>query len=763
MKKRIQILIIVILYALMFVPLSAQTPHTISGIVKDRASVPISGVNIRVEGQKWKASTGKEGKFTLEIPQNSTITFSSVGYEPVTIHSGEKKWIEITLKESQSLLPEITVTSTLKNSMKFVFAPSDLELIKDMLYLKTRYKIPSKRFQSDSRVIIQPILSNNSRGTQKNFSPIVYDGKNYDILLRRGNVCGDRAEKEYYSRFAQVIDPDSICNQTLTYADSCTVDDINDLYTTEVRIKISTFCQDEYRDTIRITNGIIYPMRFFNYNLSAMDLDNSYIPKQTPLNFNEKGEMCSVAQREFTQYFPKPGWVEHDADEIWASMLGVAVEAMNMIGAEAEDIAAIGITNQRETTIVWDKETGEPIHHAIVWQCRRTSEYCDSLKEKGLTDKFREKTGLVIDAYFSGTKVKWLLDNVPGARERAEKGELLFGTVETWLIWKLTKGAVHVTDYSNASRTMLFNINTLEWDDEILAELNIPKCMLPEPKPSSCVYGEADPSYLGGPIPIAGAAGDQQSALFGQTCFNAGEAKNTYGTGCFMLMNTGEKPIFSKNGLVTTIAWGLDGKVNYALEGSIFVAGAAIQWLRDELRIIDSAPDSEYMAKKVKDTNGCYVVPAFTGLGAPHWDQYARGTIVGITRGVNKYHIIRATLESLAYQVNDVLEAMKADSGIELAALKVDGGASANDFLMQTQSDIINAPVNRPQCVETTAMGAAYLAGLAVGYWASKEDVIKNWAIDKTFEPKIADEEREKRIKGWNKAVKYAYGWAKED
>ncbi len=416
--------------------------------------------------------------------------------------------------------------------------------------------------------------------------------------------------------------------------------------------------------------------------------------------FNEKGEMCSVAQREFTQYFPKPGWVEHDADEIWASMLGVAVEAMNMINAEAEDIAAIGITNQRETTIVWDKETGEPVHHAIVWQCRRTSEYCDSLKEKGLTDKFREKTGLVIDAYFSGTKVKWILDNVPGARERAERGELLFGTVETWLIWKLTKGAAHVTDYSNASRTMLFNINTLEWDDEILKELDIPKCMLPEPKPSSCIYGEADPSYLGGPIPIAGAAGDQQSALFGQTCFNAGEAKNTYGTGCFLLMNTGEKPVFSKNGLVTTIAWGLDGKVNYALEGSIFVAGAAIQWLRDELRIIDSAPDSEYMAKKVKDTNGCYVVPAFTGLGAPHWDQYARGTIVGITRGVNKYHIIRATLESLAYQVNDVLVAMKADSGIDLAALKVDGGASANDFLMQTQANIINAPVNRPQCVE---------------------------------------------------------------
>ena len=348
-------------------------------------------------------------------------------------------------------------------------------------------------------------------------------------------------------------------------------------------------------------------------------------------------------------------------------------------------------------------------------------------------------------------------------QERAEKGELLFGTVETWLIWKLTKGAVHVTDYSNASRTMLFNINTLQWDDEILAELNIPKCMLPEPKPSSCIYGEADPSYLGGPIPIAGAAGDQQSALFGQTCFNAGEAKNTYGTGCFLLMNTGEKPVFSKNGLVTTIAWGLDGKVNYALEGSIFVAGAAIQWLRDELRVIDSAPDSEYMAKKVKDTNGCYVVPAFTGLGAPHWDQYARGTIVGITRGVNKYHIIRATLESLAYQVNDVLVAMKADSGIDLTALKVDGGASANDFLMQTQANIIDAPVNRPQCVETTAMGAAYLAGLAVGYWSSKEDVIKNWAIDKTFEPQIDAAKREEMIKGWNKAVKYAYGWAKED
>ena len=479
--------------------------------------------------------------------------------------------------------------------------------------------------------------------------------------------------------------------------------------------------------------------------------------------FNEKGEMCSVAQKEFTQYFPKPGWVEHDANEIWSSQLGVAVEAMAKLGIGADDIAAIGITNQRETTVVWDKNTGEPVYHAIVWQCRRTSEYCDTLKDKGLTDKFREKTGLIIDAYFSGTKLKWILDNVEGVRERAEKGELLFGTVETWLIWKLTKGKSHVTDYSNASRTLLFNIKDLTWDKEILEELNIPECMLPEPKPSSCVYGYSDASFFGKEIPIAGAAGDQQAALFGQTCFNPGEAKNTYGTGCFMLMNTGETPVYSQNGLVTTIAWGLDGKVNYALEGSIFVAGASIQWLRDELRIIDSAPDSEYMAKKVKDTNGCYVVPAFTGLGAPHWDQYARGTIVGLTRGVNKYHIIRATLESIGYQVNDVLHAMKADSGIDLAALKVDGGASANDFLMQFQSDIINAPVKRPSCVETTAMGAAYLAGLAVGYWNSKEDVIKNWAVDKIFSPIMGEDERERKIKGWNKAVKYSLGWAKDE
>jgi len=479
--------------------------------------------------------------------------------------------------------------------------------------------------------------------------------------------------------------------------------------------------------------------------------------------FNEKGEIISLAQKEFTQYFPQPGWVEHDASEIWSTQLGVAVEAMSKVDADAEDIAAIGITNQRETVVVWDKETGEPICPAIVWQCRRTAEYCDSLKERGLTEMIRKKTGLIIDAYFSGTKIKWILEHVDGAAQRAEKGELLFGTIETWLIWKLTKGRVHVTDYSNASRTMLFNINTLQWDAEILELLGIPMSMLPEAKPSSCVYGYADASYFGGEIPIGGAAGDQQSALFGQTCFQPGEAKNTYGTGCFLLMNTGEKPVFSDNGLVTTIAWGLDGKVNYALEGSIFVAGAAIQWLRDELRLIDSSADSEYMAQKVKDSNGCYVVPAFTGLGAPYWDQYARGTIVGLTRGVNKYHIIRATLESIAYQVCDVLNAMEADSGISLSSLKVDGGASANNFLIQTQADLIGAPVKRPSCIETTAMGAAYLAGLSVGYWKNKEDVLKNWAVDRTMEPSITQEERKQRIKGWKKAVKYAFDWAREE
>lgn len=478
--------------------------------------------------------------------------------------------------------------------------------------------------------------------------------------------------------------------------------------------------------------------------------------------FNEKGEMCSVAQKEFTQYFPKPGWVEHDAREIWSTMLGVAVEAMSKIGATASELAAVGITNQRETTIVWDKVTGEPVCPAIVWQCRRTSAYCDELRERGLTELFREKTGLVIDAYFSGTKLRWILDHVEGARGRAERGELLFGTVETWLIWNLTKGAVHVTDYSNASRTMLFNINTLTWDEEILELLNIPRCMLPEVKPSSCIYGRTDPSFFGGPVPLGGAAGDQQAALFGQTCFAPGEAKNTYGTGCFLLMNTGEHPVYSKNGLVTTIAWSLDGKVTYALEGSVFVAGAAIQWLRDEMKLIDSAPASEQAAQRVSDTAGCYVVPAFTGLGAPYWDQYARGTIVGLTRGVNRDHIIRATLESLAYQTNDVIAAMEADSGIALSALKVDGGASANHFIMQFQADITGAPVKRPACVETTALGAAYLAGLAVGYWSDKEDVLKNWQIDRIFEPEMEEALRQKNIRGWKKAVTCAFDWAKE-
>lgn len=478
--------------------------------------------------------------------------------------------------------------------------------------------------------------------------------------------------------------------------------------------------------------------------------------------FDQEGRICSMAQKEFRQMFPQPGWVEHDANEIWSTQLGVAVEAMSKIGAKAADIAAIGITNQRETVIVWDKKTGEPIYNAIVWQCRRTSAIADELKARGLEETFRRKTGLMIDAYFSATKIKWILDNVPGARKRAKAGELLFGTVETWLIWKLTAGRVHVTDYSNASRTMLFNINSLEWDQEILEELEIPAAMLPTPVPSSQIYGYADSSFLGAEIPIAGAAGDQQAALFGQACYADGEAKNTYGTGCFLLMNTGQKPVFSENGLVTTIAWGLDGKVNYALEGSIFVAGASIQWLRDQMRLIDSAEDSEYWANKAHGTHGCYVVPAFTGLGAPHWDQYARGTIVGITRGTNKNHIIRATLESIAYQVCDVIDAMRADSGIDLRSLKVDGGASANNFLMQFQADLLDRPVNRPSCVESTALGAAYLAGLAVGFWTSKEEVVKNIQLDRVFIPQNEKEERDKKRRGWNKAVKYAFGWAKD-
>lgn len=479
--------------------------------------------------------------------------------------------------------------------------------------------------------------------------------------------------------------------------------------------------------------------------------------------FNKAGEICSIAQREFRQIYPKSGWVEHDANEIWATQYGVAAEAMQKIGASAKDIAAIGITDQRETTIVWDKKTGEPVYNAIVWQCRRTSEYCDYLKSKGLEQSFRQKTGLIIDAYFSATKLKWILDNVEGARKRAQDGELLFGTVETWLIWKLTKGKVHITDYSNASRTMLFNINTLKWDKDILAELDIPEKMLPVPMPSSCIYGETDKEFFGHPIKIAGAAGDQQSALFGQICFDRGEAKNTYGTGCFMLMNTGEKPVFSNNGLLTTIAWGLNGKVNYALEGSVYVAGACVKWLRDEMHIIDSAPEADYMASRVPDTNGCYVIPAFTGLAAPYWDQYARGTVVGLTRGVNKYHFIRAALESIAYSTYDLALQMEKDFGEKIQSFKVDGGASRSDFLMQVQADIINKELFKPTCIETTAMGAAYLAGLAVGYWKDTDEIKSNWKVEKIFKSSISDENREQRLKGWHKAVKYAMGWAKDD
>ena len=479
--------------------------------------------------------------------------------------------------------------------------------------------------------------------------------------------------------------------------------------------------------------------------------------------FNKAGEICSIAQREFRQIYPKSGWVEHNANEIWATQCGVAAEAMQKIGASAKDIAAIGITDQRETTIVWDKKTGEPVYNAIVWQCRRTSEYCDYLKSKGLEQSFRQKTGLIIDAYFSATKLKWILDNVEGARKRAQDGELLFGTVETWLIWKLTKGKVHITDYSNASRTMLFNINTLKWDKDILAELDIPEKMLPAPMPSSCIYGETDKEFFGHPIKIAGAAGDQQSALFGQICFDRGEAKNTYGTGCFMLMNTGEKPVFSNNGLLTTIAWGLNGKVNYALEGSVYVAGACVKWLRDEMHIIDSAPEADYMASRVPDTNGCYVIPAFTGLAAPYWDQYARGTVVGLTRGVNKYHFIRAALESIAYSTYDLALQMEKDFGEKIQSFKVDGGASRSDFLMQVQADIINKELFKPTCIETTAMGAAYLAGLAVGYWKDTDEIKSNWKVEKIFKSSISDENREQRLKGWHKAVKYAMGWAKDD
>ena len=479
--------------------------------------------------------------------------------------------------------------------------------------------------------------------------------------------------------------------------------------------------------------------------------------------FNARGEMCSVAQKEFTQYFPKPGWVEHDANEIWTTQLGVALSAMNAVGASAEDIAAIGITNQRETTIVWDRDTGEPVYHAIVWQCRRTSEYCDELKARGLTDLIRQKTGLVIDAYFSATKLKWILDNVPGVRARAERGDLLFGTVETWLIWKLTCGKIHVTDYSNASRTMMFNIHTLDWDDEILKILDIPRCMLPRPVPNSEFYEYADPMHFGGEIKIAGAAGDQQAALFGQCCFAPGEAKNTYGTGCFLLMNTGETPCVSRHGLVTTIAAGLGGHVTYALEGSVFVGGAVIQWLRDEMRFLSEASDAEYYAQKVDSTGGVYFVPAFTGLGAPYWDMYARGAIVGITRGTKREHIIRAAQESIAYQSMDLVAAMEKDTGVPLRELRVDGGASRDAFLMQFQADMLATPVRRPVIRETTALGAAYLAGLAVGIWHDPDELRRQWRCDVSFLPHMTAEQREKNRRGWAKAVGRSLDWAKEE
>lgn len=479
--------------------------------------------------------------------------------------------------------------------------------------------------------------------------------------------------------------------------------------------------------------------------------------------FNAEGLIVNVAQKEFTQIYPEAGWVEHDPREIWSTQIGVAVEAMAGFGISSSDIAAIGITNQRETTVVWNKNTGEPVYNAIVWQCRRTSNICDALKKKGFDKIVKKKTGLIVDAYFSATKIKWILDNVPGAREEAEKGNLLFGTIDTWLIWNLTKGQTFVTDYTNASRTMLFNIHELKWDQEILNELNIPLSMLPEVKSSSTVYGYTANGLLGGKIPIAGAAGDQHAALFGQCCHRPGEAKNTYGTGCFLLMNTGEKAVTSENGLLTTIAWGIDGKVEYALEGSIFVAGAAIQWLRDELRMLKTAADSEGYAEAVEDTNGVYMVPAFVGLGAPYWDQYARGIIVGLTRGTKKEHFVRAALESLAYQTYDVLKAMEEDSGIRLHALKVDGGACANNFLMQFQSDILGVQVDRPEVIETTALGAAYLAGLAVGYWKNKNHISENWAISKSFKPSMESEKREKILREWHEAVKRSQAWEKQN
>lgn len=479
--------------------------------------------------------------------------------------------------------------------------------------------------------------------------------------------------------------------------------------------------------------------------------------------FDHAGDICSVAQKEFTQIYPQPGWVEHDPMEIWSSQMGVLVEAMGSIGAHIGEAAAIGITNQRETTLIWDKKTGLPIYNAIVWQCRRTSDMIEQLKADGMEQIVKEKTGLIPDAYFSGSKIAWILNQVEGARERAQKGELLFGTVDTWLIWNLTKGGVHVTDYTNASRTMLFDIHNLCWDKEILEYFDIPVCMLPQVQPSSSVFGYTSEEVVGGRIPIAGVAGDQQAALFGQCCFEPGEVKNTYGTGCFMLMNTGEKAVTSENGLLTTIAAGCGEKIEYALEGSVFVAGASIQWLRDELRMLKTAAQSEEYCKAVNDTAGVYMVPAFAGLGAPYWHQYARGTIVGLTRGAAKEHFIRATVESLAYQVYDLLEAMQKDSGITLHTLKVDGGACANNFLMQFQADILDTAVIRPQCIETTALGVAYLAGLCTGYWKDKEEIKKNWKVDRRFRTEISDESRIKLIKGWKRAVRCALFWAEDE
>lgn len=476
--------------------------------------------------------------------------------------------------------------------------------------------------------------------------------------------------------------------------------------------------------------------------------------------FDEHSTIIASAQKELTQFYPKPGWVEHNPDEIWSTQIGVAAEALAKAGLDPGRIAAIGIANQRETTVVWDKATGKPIYNAIVWQSRQTMDICNDLKARGLEPSYRHKTGLVIDAYFSATKVKWILDHVEGARVSAEKGELLFGTMDTWLIWKLTAGKVHVTDYSNASRTLLYNIRELQWDQDILRELDLPEAMLPDVRSSSEVYGQTDPHvFFGASVPIAGAAGDQQAALFGQTCFAPGMAKSTYGTGCFMLMNTGDTVCQSKNGLLSTIAWGINGKIEYALEGSIFISGAAIQWLRDGLKVLDTAEDSEYFAQKVTDTEGVYVVPAFTGLGAPYWDMKARGAILGLTRGTTKAHIIRATLDSMCYQAKDVLSAMEADSGITLQALKVDGGAVVNNVLMQFQADILGVPVDRPKVPETTALGAAYLAGLAVGVWPNREALIKNWQLDTRFYPEMEPARQEKLYKGWKKAVGRAMDW----